>query len=64
MKISVRLQILAAARQVEQTTGTSTNNSSVVLEVEEVYVSVGQQVKAGDALLKLTDESIEKYRKK
>ena len=47
-----------------QTTGTSTNNSSVVLEVEEVYVSVGQQVKAGDALLKLTDESIEKYRKK
>lgn len=42
-----------------QTTGTSTNNSSVVLEVEEVYVSVGQQVKAGDALLKLTDESIE-----
>ena len=29
-----------------QTTGTSTNNSSVVLEVEEVYVSVGQQVKA------------------
>lgn len=47
-----------------QTTGTSNNNSSVVLEVEEVYVSVGQQVKAGDALLKLTDESIEKYRKK
>lgn len=47
-----------------QTTGTSTNNSSVALEVEEVYVSVGQQVKAGDALLKLTDESIEKYRKK
>ena len=47
-----------------QTTGTSTNNSSVVLEVEEVYVSVGQQVKAGDALLKMTDESIEKYRKK
>ena len=44
-----------------QTTGTSTNNSSVVLEVEEVYVSVGQQVKAGDTLLKLTDESIEKY---
>lgn len=29
-----------------------------------MYVSVGQQVKAGDALLKLTDESIEKYRKK
>ena len=26
--------------------------------------AVGQQVKAGDALLKLTDESIEKYRKK
>ena len=47
-----------------QTTGTSTNHSSVALEVEEVYVSVGQQVKAGDTLLKLTDESIEKYRKK
>ena len=47
-----------------QASGTSTGNSSVALEVEEVYISVGQQVKAGDALLKLTDDSIEKYRKK
>lgn len=46
-----------------QASGTSTGNSSVALEVEEVYISVGQQVKAGDALLKLTDDSIEKYRK-
>lgn len=47
-----------------QASGASTGNSSVALEVEEVYISVGQQVKAGDALLKLTDDSIEKYRKK
>ena len=49
----------------ETSTGaTSTSTSSVSLEVAEVYVTVGQKVNEGDALLKLTDESIEKYRKK
>lgn len=37
--------------------------SSATLEVEEVYVSIGQKVSEGDPLLKLTEESIEKYRK-
>ena len=32
------------------------------LEVEEVYVSVGQTIDQGDAILKVTDESAENYR--
>jgi len=43
------------------TAGSST--SSEALEVEEVYVAVGQKVKMGDAILKLTEESVESYRK-
>lgn len=33
------------------------------LEIEEVYVAAGQRIQAGDALLKLTDDSIESVRK-
>lgn len=40
----------------------SSSSSSASLEVEEVYVTVGQQVSEGDPLLKITDESIEEYR--
>lgn len=43
------------------TSGSSTSTES--LEVEEVYVAVGQKVKTGDAILKLTDESVENCRK-
>ena len=62
--ISISLDSESGQTSGTQASGTSTGNSSVALEVEEVYISVGQQVKAGDALLKLTDDSIEKYRKK
>lgn len=41
---------------------TSTTTSSQSLEVEEVYVSTGQMVAAGDALMKLTTDSVESYR--
>lgn len=44
------------------TTNTSTSSSSVALEVEEVYAAVGQQVSAGDPILKLSAESVEDYR--
>lgn len=43
------------------TTANSTSQTS--LEVETVYVSVGQTVKSGEAILKLTEESVEEYRK-
>lgn len=43
-------------------TSTSTSSSSVALEVEEVYAAVGQQVSAGDPILKLSAESVEDYR--
>lgn len=41
-------------------TGSSTDTDALI--VEEVYVSVGQSVSVGDALLKLTDESVETYK--
>ncbi|MCD8022588.1 MAG: efflux RND transporter periplasmic adaptor subunit [Lachnospiraceae bacterium] len=44
------------------TVSASTSTSSASLEVEEVYVAVGQVVSEGDALLKITQESIEAYR--
>lgn len=37
-------------------------SSQEALEVEEVYVCVGQQVKEGEALLRLTADSVESYR--
>lgn len=42
--------------------GNSSATSSVSLEVEEVYVSVGQKVTEGEALLKISEESIAEYR--
>lgn len=41
----------------------SVQNSSAALYVEEVYVSAGQKVQVGDAILKLTEESVQKYKK-
>lgn len=62
----------AGAAQGSSTTGTSSassssssassSSSSASLEVEEVYVTVGQNVSEGDPLLKITDESVEEYR--
>lgn len=44
-------------------TGNSSGSSSgISLEVEEVYVAAGQNVEIGDALLKISEESIEDYR--
>lgn len=41
---------------------TGSSGSSAALEVEEVYVSVGQNVTEGEALLKISEESIAEYR--
>lgn len=46
----------------QQMGSSSSSSSDTALEVEEVYVTVGQKVSEGDALLKLTDESITEYR--
>ena len=42
--------------------GSSSTSSAVALEVEEVYVAVGQNVKVGEKLFKISQESIEEYR--
>lgn len=42
--------------------GSSSGSSSSSLTVEEVYAAVGQKLQVGDALLKLTAESVEEYR--
>ncbi len=42
--------------------GSSSDSEETSLEVEEVYVSVGQEISEGDPVLKITDESIEDYR--
>lgn len=41
--------------------GTSSSDGTG-LEVEEVYVAVGQKIEAGDPVLKVTDESAQKFR--
>lgn len=43
--------------------GQASSAGSRSLEVEELYVSVGQQIEKGDALIKLTAESVEDIRK-
>lgn len=44
-------------------TGSSTSNSETrALEVEEVYIKVGQKIAEGDSLFKLTAESVESIR--
>lgn len=40
----------------------SSSSSDAALEVEEVYVAVGQNVEEGDVLFKISAESIEEYR--
>ncbi len=44
------------------TSSTSSSSKTTSLEVEEVYVAVGQTVNEGDALLKFTDDSVTEYR--
>ena len=46
----------------QQMGSSSSSSSDTALEVKEVYVTVGQKVSEGDAVLKLTDESITEYR--
>ena len=41
---------------------TASSSSSASLEVEEVYVAAGQKISEGDAVLKISAESIEEYR--
>ena len=41
---------------------TSSNSGSAALEIEEVYVAVGQNVEEGEALFKISKDSIEEYR--
>lgn len=43
-------------------TGNSTSGSSSSLEVETVYVTVGQTVAVGDPILKITDDSVKEYK--
>lgn len=45
-----------------ETTATTTSSSTRELEIEEIYVSVGEEIEVGTALLKLTDESVESIR--
>lgn len=42
--------------------GNASSSSSTGLEVEEVYLSVGSEVKVGDPILKLTAESVAEYK--
>ncbi|MGN0142352.1 MAG: efflux RND transporter periplasmic adaptor subunit [Roseburia sp.] len=42
--------------------GSTSSSSTTALEVEQVYVAVGQKVTEGDAVLKLTEDSIQEYR--
>lgn len=42
--------------------GSSASGTEEALIVEEVYIAVGQKVTEGDAILKLTAESVENYR--
>ncbi len=44
------------------TSSNSSGSSSASLEVEEIYVTVGQYVTEGTPILKISDESIEDYR--
>ena len=46
----------------QMTGSASSSSSSAALEVEEVYVAVGQNVEAGEALYKISEESIKEYR--
>lgn len=45
-----------------QNSNSSSSSSSRQLEIEEVYVEAGQEIEAGDAILKLTLESTESIR--
>lgn len=47
---------------VEGTSSSTSSSSDREMEIEEVYVTVGQQVTQGDAILKLTDETVEAIR--
>lgn len=41
----------------------SSSSSETSLEVEEVYLSIGQKAKIGDPVLKISTESVEEYRR-
>ena len=49
----------------QDTSGSSSSENSLgaSLEVEEVYLAIGQKAAIGDAILKLSSDSVEEYRK-
>lgn len=52
----------SSAGSSDSLSGSSSGSSSDSLEVEEIYAAVGQKLSVGDALLKLSEESVEEYR--
>lgn len=46
----------------QSTSSSSSDSSDREMEIEEVYVTVGQQITEGDAILKLSDETVEAIR--
>lgn len=65
---SVSIGTLEQELEITGSSGSSVNpqsasgTSAVTLEVEEVYVSVGQMVTEGEPVLKFSSESVEEYR--
>lgn len=52
----------AAGQSTASSNSSSGSSSGASLEVEEVYLSVGQKAAVGDPVLKLSAESVEEYR--
>lgn len=57
-------QSAAAGTQTQNGSATSNSDTAQALEVEEVYVSVGQSVAVGDPLLKISAESTAAYKER
>ncbi len=52
----------SASTQSSSSNSNSSSSSTASLEVEEVYLSIGQKAAIGDPVLKLSSESVEEYR--
>lgn len=53
---------MSGTEQSSSSSGSYSGGTETSLEVEEVYAAVGQVVEEGDAILKITQESIDEYR--
>lgn len=60
--VSTAMSMAGATTAGNDSNSASKSSSAVSLEVEEVYVTAGQQIKKGDAILKISAESMEDYR--